>query len=72
MPARVATNTESSSCLNLDNRRLRVAAAEASVQWAEVAPLAYRGRKTYASDYFHPNDSGYEAWLIAFAAALEG
>ncbi|NNC91902.1 MAG: SGNH/GDSL hydrolase family protein [Acidimicrobiia bacterium] len=54
------------------NRRLRSAAEEASVRLAEVAPLAYRGRRTYAKDFFHPNDNGYEAWLSAFAAALDG
>ena len=53
------------------NRRLRLAAAAASVRLADVAPLAFRGRKTFAPDWFHPSDIGYEAWLIAFADALD-
>ena len=53
------------------NNQLRTAAAESAVRLADVAPLAYRGRRTYASDWFHPNDNGYAAWLAAFAAALD-
>ncbi len=52
------------------NRRLRHAVAEHPVRLADIAPLAYRGRKTYAPDWFHPNDRGYEAWFATFAAVL--
>lgn len=52
------------------NKRLRTAAAEACIELAEVAPLAFRGRRTFASDWFHPSDFGYQAWLQAFADAL--
>lgn len=52
------------------NRHLRTLDAEGRVQLADVANHIDTWRDRTASDGFHPNELGYEAWTTAFVNSL--
>ena len=53
------------------NRSVRRTAERRGVAVADVVPHLVGGRRGSASDRFHPSDSGYGAWVAAYALALD-
>ena len=68
----VATIPGRPSAVQPFNELIHVRATSLGLRVAETfAAMAPPWRGKLASDFFHPNDTGYAMWAAAFAAALE-